>query len=57
MIAWDVFEMTKQKIEDTKMYSVLGSEIKAIANDCNDPFNVGLKEKLAALKTILKRNG
>ncbi len=46
----------KRKFEDNKMYNVLGSEIKAIANDCNDPFNVGLKEKLSALKMILKRN-
>lgn len=29
----------KRRFEDDKMYSVLGSEIKAIANDCNDPFN------------------
>jgi len=41
---------------NNKMYSILGSELKAIAN-CNDgPFNEGLKEKLAALKTIIKRN-
>jgi len=46
----------KRRFENDKMYNVLGSEIKAIADDCNDPFNVGLKEKLSALKTILKRN-